>query len=154
MMTKLNLPEYPFRLKEEDKKTKIFDSIRKKYVVLTPEEWVRQNIIKYLIEEKGYPKGLIAVETSLKHNGRVRRSDILCFHTNNMPILLVECKAPEVKISQDVFDQISRYNIAYEVPFLLVSNGLQHFVCQVDFNTRSSTYLQELPHYKELFKNE
>lgn len=153
-MTKLNLPDYQFRLKQEDKKTKIFDSIRKKYVVLTPEEWVRQNLIEYLVQEKGYPKGLVAVETSLKHNGRARRSDILCYHNNNLPILLVECKAPEIKISQDTFDQISRYNIAYKVPFLLVSNGLTHFICQVDFETKTTMYLQEVPHYKELFKND
>lgn len=153
-MTKLNLPEYQFRLKEEDKKTKIFDSIRKKYVVLTPEEWVRQNLINYLTEEKGYPKGLIAVETSLKHNGRSRRSDILCYHSNNCPVLLVECKAPEVKISQAAFDQISRYNITYKVPFLLISNGINHYVCQINFDTKSYTYIQELPHYTELFKNE
>lgn len=154
MMTKLNLPHYLFRLKEENKKTKIFDSIRKKYVVLTPEEWVRQNLIEYLVIEKGYPKGLIAVETSLKHNGRSRRSDILCYHNNNYPILLVECKAPDVKISQETFDQISRYNLTYKVPFLLVSNGLQHFVCQVNFESKTTSYLQEVPHYNELLRNQ
>jgi type I site-specific restriction endonuclease len=154
MMTKLNLPNYQFRLKEEDKKTKIFDSIRKKYVVLTPEEWVRQHIIEYLIQEKDYPRGLIMVETSLKQNGRARRSDIVCYHSNKSPILLVECKAPEVKITQEAFDQISRYNIAYRVPLLLVSNGINHFVCKVNFNDQTTSYLREVPNYKELFKND
>ncbi len=150
MSNNLNLPKYNFRLKDEDKKTKIFDSIRRKYVVLTPEEWVRQNLIQFLVTEKKYPAGLIAVETALQHNGRKRRSDIVFYNTDRKAVLLVECKASDVKISQDTFDQISRYNIFYKVPYLLVSNGLDHYVCKIDFENNSYQFLKEVPDYLEL----
>lgn len=152
MIKKLNLPEYNFRLKTEDKKTKIFDSIRRKYIVLTPEEWVRQNLIQYLIQEKNYPAGLIGVEKSLVQNGLKRRSDIILFDRNQKAQLLVECKAPEIPITQATFDQISRYNIHYKVPFLLISNGLQHYVCQINFKTQASIFLSEVPDYHQLLQ--
>jgi len=149
-MQTLNLPLYSFSIKEENKKTKIFDAIRKKYLVLTPEEWVRQNIIQYLIEEKGVPKGLIVIESGLTLNGLKKRTDILVYSKNGKPILIVECKAPSVKINQEVFDQIGRYNINFKLPYLLVTNGMEHYIAKIDFTQKSFSFLKEVPHYDSL----
>lgn len=149
-MQKLNLPSYSFSIKEENKKTKIFDVIRKKYFILTPEEWVRQNIIQYLIHEKSVPSGLIAVERGITLNGLRKRTDILVYSKNGNPILLVECKAPMVKINQAVFDQIGRYNINFKLPYLLVSNGMQHYIAKIDFEKESFAFINEIPDYELL----
>ncbi len=146
-MQKLNLPEYSFRLKEESGKQLIFDSIRKKFVVLTPEEWVRQNFIQYLVSEKNYPRNLMAVEKQVKVNGKQRRFDLLVYSRNGQPRLIVEFKAPGVKITQDAFDQVVRYNMALRVDKVIVSNGLQHFACDIDYKTNSFSYLKEIPEY-------
>ncbi len=146
-MQKLNLPEYSFRLKEERGKQLIFDLIRKKFVVLTPEEWVRQNFIQYLISEKNYPRNLMAVEKQVKVNGKQRRFDLLVYSRNGQPRLIVEFKAPGVKITQDAFDQVVRYNMALRVDKVIVSNGLQHFACAIDYKTNSFSYLKEIPEY-------
>ncbi len=146
-MQKLNLPEYSFRLKEERGKQLIFDLIRKKFVVLTPEEWVRQNFIQYLISEKNYPRNLMAVEKQVKVNGKQRRFDLLVYSRNGQPRLIVEFKAPGVKITQDAFDQVVRYNMALRVDKVIVSNGLQHFACAIDYKTNSFFYLKEIPEY-------
>ncbi len=146
-MQKLNLPEYSFRLKEESGKQLIFDLIRKKFVVLTPEEWVRQNFIQYLISEKNYPRNLMAVEKQVKVNGKQRRFDLLVYSRNGQPRLIVEFKAPGVKITQDAFDQVVRYNMALRVDKVIVSNGLQHFACAIDYKTNSFSYLKEIPEY-------
>ena len=114
-MYKLNLPEYNFRTKTENSKTLIFDSIRKKFVVLTPEEWVRQNFIQYLIQEKNYPQNLMAVEKQIKVNQQQRRFDLLIYQRNGNPHLIAEFKAPNVKITQNAFDQVVRYNMALRV---------------------------------------
>src|ERR1035437_936674 len=111
-MVKLNLPEYKFRIQKSEKETRIFDSIRKKFIVLTPEEWVRQNFIHYIIEEKKYPVSLIAVETGLKYNRLKKRSDIIIYDRKGNVWMIIECKAPEVKISQDTFDQVATYNMS------------------------------------------
>ncbi len=146
-MHKLNLPEYSFRTKIEDGKQFIFDSIRKKYIVLTPEEWVRQNFIQYLKNEKKYPENLMAVEKQIKVNGKQRRFDLLIYSRNGQPLLIVEFKAPNVKITQDAFDQVVRYNMALRVEKVLVSNGLQHFACQIDYVKNSFVYLLEIPEF-------
>jgi len=146
-MHKLNLPEYSFRTKIEDGKQFIFDSIRKKYIVLTPEEWVRQNFIQYLKNEKKYPENLMAVEKQIKVNGKQRRFDLLIYSRNGQPLLIVEFKAPNVKITQDAFDQVVRYNMALRVEKVLVSNGLQHFACQIDYIKNSFVYLPEIPEF-------
>lgn len=148
----LNLPTYSFKIKESEDKHLIFDEFRKKYVALTPEEWVRQNFTKYLVAEKGFPRSLIIIEKGLKLNNLQKRADILIYH-NNQPLVLVECKAPSVKISQATFDQISRYNIVFKVPFLIVTNGINHFACWVDFNERNVSFLEGIPNYKELTKS-
>lgn len=146
-MQKLNLPEYSFRTKIEGGKQFIFDSIRKKFVVLTPEEWVRQNFIRYLKNEKKYTETLMAVEKQIKVNGKQRRFDLLIYSRNGQPHLIVEFKAPNVKITQDAFDQVVRYNMVLRVEKVIVSNGLQHFACQIDYIKNSFVYLPEIPEF-------
>ncbi len=143
----LNLPSYPLRIKEESSGTYIFDEIRKKFLLLTPEEWVRQHLVQFLILDKRYPRSLIKLEGGLKLNRLQKRSDILLFNNLGEKILLVECKAPSVKITQDTFDQIARYNFIHRVQWLLVSNGLQHFCCEIDFEKSSYRFVEELPEY-------
>ncbi len=147
--TPLNLPEYPFRLKQEGNNTFIFDGVRKKFLVLTPEEWVRQHFVRFLIQEKKYPRSLIKLEGGLKLNSLQKRSDILIFNTFGEKIVLVECKAPSVKISQAAFDQVARYNFIHRVKYLVVSNGLEHFCCDINVENKSYTFLKELPDYQQ-----
>ena len=151
-MQKLSFPEYDFRIKQEDGKNLIFDSIRKKYIQITPEEWVRQNLIKYLIAEKKYPQSLIGVEVGLKLNSLQKRADVLCYNSQAEPLLLIECKAPNVKISQQTFEQIAQYNIHFRVKHLLVSNGLNHYACKIDFKNKSFEFLEDIPSYDDLVK--
>jgi type I site-specific restriction-modification system R (restriction) subunit len=148
-MQNLNLPEYAFRTKTEEGKTLIFDSIRKKFVVLTPEEWVRQNFIQFLMHEKKYPETLMAVEKQIKVNGKQRRFDLLTYLRNGQPLLIAEFKAPSVKITQDAFDQVVRYNMVLRVERVIVSNGLQHFACEIDYEKNSYSYLSEIPEFCE-----
>lgn len=148
-MFQLNLPFYNLTLKEENGNHFIFDDIRKKYLRLTPEEWVRQNFVKYLIDQKKYPASLIVIEKGLKLNELTKRADVLIYKDSS-PILLVECKAPTVKISQDTFDQISRYNLTFKVPYLMVTNGMSHYCCQIDFEKNSYHFLEDIPEFVEL----
>ena len=147
-MQQLNLPQYKFKLKSNENKTLIFDKVRKKYFVLTPEEWVRQHYISFLIEEKKYPVSLIAIEKQLTINGLKKRSDILIFNTDGKPEIIVECKAPSVKITQETFDQIARYNLTLKANYLVVTNGLQHIFCKIDTLKESYIFLPEIPDYK------
>jgi hypothetical protein len=149
-MQQLNLPEYAFRIKSEDGKTMIFDAIRRKFVALTPEEWVRQNFIEYLKTEKNYPASLMAVEKQITINQMLRRFDLLVYSRTHQPCLIAEFKAPDVKITQDVFDQVVRYNMALKVAGIIVSNGLQHFACKMDYANNSFSYLREIPGYGDL----
>jgi hypothetical protein len=144
-MQLLNLPSYQFKIKESDGRIQIFDTIRKKYLVLTPEEWVRQNFLQFLIQEKKFPASLIAVEAGLKYNQLQKRTDVLVYDKQGSPYLMVECKAPEVKISQDTFDQIARYNMAFKVRYLVVTNGLQHFCCQMNYVENNYQFLEQIP---------
>lgn len=144
-MQVLNLPPYQFKVKQEGVRAHIFDVIRKKYVVLTPEEWVRQNFLQYLIQDKKFPASLIAVEAGLKYNQLQKRMDVLVYNRQGTPHLMVECKAPEVKITQDTFDQIARYNMAFKVKYLVVTNGLNHFCCQMDYTQNTFQYLEQIP---------
>lgn len=148
-MDKLNLPEYAFRTKTDEGKPYIFDSIRKKFVVLTPEEWVRQNFIQYLKKEKKYPETLMAVEKQVMVNKKQRRFDLLVYLRNGQPHLIAEFKAPSVKITQDAFDQVVRYNMALRVERVVVSNGLQHFACEIDYVKNTYSYLKEIPEFCE-----
>lgn len=143
----LNLPAFPFKIKREAGGLFIFDEIRKKYLFLTPEEWVRQHIVQFLIRVKKYSKSLIKLEGGLKLNSQQKRSDILIFNSVGEKILMVECKAPSVTISQNTFDQIARYNIVHRVPLLMVSNGIDHFFCKIDFQQNAYHFLTDLPEY-------
>jgi len=147
-MQNLNLPSYSFRIKSKENKQFIFDIIRKKYVVLNPEEWVRQHIIHYLITEKGYPKSLVAVEKQLTINTLIKRFDILVFNTKGLPELIIECKSPSIKIVQETFNQIARYNLKLNAEYLMVTNGLQHYFCKLDHENKAFKFLKDLPNYK------
>ena len=129
-METLNLPTYSFSLKSEGGRNYIFDIIRKKYVVLTPEEWVRQNFIQYLVREKGFPVSLITVEQQFSFNKMQKRTDILIYNNLGDPVVLVECKAPSVPITRNVFDQIGLYNLTHQVPWLIVTSGIKHHCCR------------------------
>lgn len=146
----LQLPPYPFKISEQNGLLTLFDVIRKKEIVLTPEEWVRQHFVQYLINQKQYPKTLIKLEGGHKLHGMPKRSDIVVFNTAGQKILLVECKAPSVPIDQKTFEQIARYNMVHKVNLLAVTNGLQHYYCRIDFETRDYKFIEELPGYKHL----
>jgi type I site-specific restriction endonuclease len=146
-LKELNLPYYPFKLKSDGERYLIMDELRKKYVVLTPEEWVRQHIVQYLINFKNYPKGLISLEKGLRVNDLLKRSDVLVFDSNTEPLLLIECKAPEVKISQEVFDQAARYNSVYKVKYILITNGLEHFCAEIEHSSSSYKFLNDIPSF-------
>ena len=147
-MQRLNLPTYNFKLKSSENKTLIFDKLRKKYVVLTPEEWVRQHFVHFLIDQKKYPETLIAIEKQLTINNLKKRTDILIFNSDGKPEVVIECKAPSIKISQKTFDQIARYNLQLKADFLIVTNGLTHFYCKMDFKNKTYIFLKNLPDYK------
>jgi hypothetical protein len=146
-MIKLNLPTYSFKLKSKENKTLIFDKFRKKYVLLTPEEWVRQHVASFLLEEKKYPVSLISIEKQFLVNNLKKRTDIIIFNASGNPEIMVECKAPTVKITQETFDQIARYNLKMKANYLFVTNGLDHFYCQMDFENETYIFLQELPDF-------
>lgn len=150
MLQPLNLPPYPFKITDDNGKLTLFDELRKRTIIITPEEWVRQHFVQYLIKHKNYPKSLIKLEGGLRLNGLAKRTDIVVFNSAGERILLVECKAPSVAISQATFDQAARYNMVHKVKFMAVSNGLQHYYCNIDFTRESYTFLQELPDYKLL----
>lgn len=149
-MKKLNLPSYPIKLKDEGGKQYVFDFFRKKYLVNTPEEWVRQNFIHFLVQEKKYPASLIAIEKGLKLNELQKRADAVVYDANGDPIVLIEFKAPSVKITETTFEQISRYNMVFKVPYLIVSNGLNHYCCKIDFDDNSFEFIKEIPYYNKL----
>ncbi len=147
-MKKLNLPEFPAKVKQVDGKVMIFDIIRKKYVQLTPEEWVRQNFIYYLVNFLDYPKSLIKVESGLRYNRLLKRSDILVFNRDVEPLLLVECKSSDLKITQDVVDQAAVYNRSLNARYLLVTNGIQHLCWEISDD--GNQLLEEIPRYDDL----
>jgi hypothetical protein len=148
-MQQLNFPSYNFRFKNSENKVSIFDDIRKKFIILTPEEWVRQHTVQYLLEEKNYPKSYINVEKLVKVNDSNKRYDIVVFHPNGELFLLIECKGPEVKITQETFDQIARDNLKLNAQYLMVTNGLNHYFCQMDFENEKYIFLEELPSFKQ-----
>lgn len=146
-MQNLNFPPYSFRLKNSENNTHIFDVIRKKFVVLQPEEWVRQHCIQYLLQEKNYPISLINVEKVVLINGLKKRYDIVVFSPDGSITLVVECKAPKVNISQSSFDQIARYNLTLKAPYLMVTNGLNHYFCTMNHDLGNYEFLETLPNY-------
>lgn len=148
--TELNLPPYPFRITLKGEQHFIFDEVRRKHLVLTPEEWVRQHFIVYLIKEKGFPKSLIQIEGGLNVNQRQQRTDIVIFNTLGERIMVIECKAPAIKISQAVFDQAARYNSVHRAKWLVVTNGLMHCYAEIDHQGSTFRFYEELPAYQEL----
>lgn len=146
-MQELNFPNYPFQIKSNENKLFIFDFIRKKEVVLTPEEWVRQHFLMYLVTEKKYPASLIAVEKKITLNSLTKRADIVVYNIDAKPTIIVECKAPTIKITEDIFDQIARYNLKLNAQYLIVTNGLQHFICQIDAKNETYLFINDLPNW-------
>jgi hypothetical protein len=146
-MTNLNLPKYSFRIKSKENKLYIFDRIRKKDLVLTEEEWVRQNFVSFLHKEKKYPLSLIALEKKCVVNNLAKRTDVVVYDTSGKPNIIVECKAPNIRIDQDTFDQIARYNMSLNASFLIVTNGLEHYYCQMDHSAKKYKFLKEIPDY-------
>lgn len=149
-MLSLNLPVFDTKIATRNGKNVIFDVIRRRYVALTPEEWVRQHFVHFLIAHKGYPASLMANEVLLNLNGTKKRCDTVLYARDLSARMIVEYKAPHIDITQAVFDQIVRYNIVLKVDYLVVSNGMQHYCCRVDYDKQSYTFLQDIPDYISL----
>jgi hypothetical protein len=147
-MQQLQFPTYSFRFKNSENKVAIFDEIRKKFIIITPEEWVRQHVVQFLLQNKKYPKSYINVEKTLKINDLKKRYDVVVYNPDGSILILVECKAPEIKISQHTFDQIARYNMTLKSEYLMVTNGLNHYFCKMDYEKEQYDFLSELPDYK------
>lgn len=146
-MQKLNLPEFSFRMRTNHGVVSIFDRFRRKWVSLTPEEWVRQNFLRYLTEYKGFPPALMAVEKKVEINGLPQRFDLLIYDRSGQPLLIAEFKAPAVPIDQQAFNQVVRYNSFIKAPFVLVSNGMSHFISRISFSANSYEYLTDIPDF-------
>ena len=144
---KLNLPNIVLKTKLVDGTTQVFDVVRKKYFKLTAEEWVRQHFIYYLNSDKNYPFGLMRVEKMIKYNDLKTRADIVLYNTKGIPNMIVECKAPNMKITQDTFDQVARYNFKLKVKYLVVTNGLQHFCCEMNYKKNQISFLEGVPYF-------
>ncbi len=149
-MTRLNLPPFEIKLRGTKAQPQIFDILRKKYIALTPEEWVRQHFVHFLVEHKGYPAALMANEIQLKAGEKTLRADSVLYSRDLKPRMIIEYKAPHIPITQKVFDQISIYNMLLHVDYLVVSNGLQHYICKMDYNDKKYLFLEDIPDYKEL----
>ncbi len=148
-MENLNFPGYSFRFKNSENKSLIFDVIRKKFVVFQPEEWVRQHVVHFLMEDKKYPMSLINVEKQVMVNSLRKRFDVVVFSPSGQIEILVECKAPGVRITEEAFDQIARYNLELQARYLMVTNGVNHYFCQIDYEKASYIFLEDLPSYPE-----
>ena len=144
-MHELNFPRYSFRFKNSENKIAVFDVLRKKFVILTAEEWVRQHVVQFLLTEKKMPQSLLNVEKQLKVHKMLKRYDLLVYNPDGSIHLVVECKAASVPITQETFDQIARYNLALKAKYLMVTNGLQHYFCQMDYEQEKYHFLPDLP---------
>jgi hypothetical protein len=150
-MQKLNLPEITARIREGNNgKQEIFDEVRKKFVRLTPEEWVRQHFLQFMTGRLGFPASLIVVEAAIKYNNMVKRFDILAYRADGQPCFVVECKSPDVEITQAVFDQVAMYNMTLTVDYLAVTNGISHYACKIDHINRSYQFLKDIPSFELL----
>ena len=149
-MFSLNLPAFEAKIITRDGKRSIFDVIRRRYVTLTPEEWVRQHFVHFLMTHKGYPQALMANEVQVQLNGTKKRCDTVLYRRDLTARMIVEYKAPEVEITQKVFDQITRYNMVLKVDYLIVSNGIRHYCCRMDYEQNSYTFLQDISDYASL----
>jgi len=149
-MENLNLPNFDFSIRSKNNKLEIFDAFRQKFVILTPEEWVRQNISSYLVEFKSVPISLISLEKKIVMNGMTKRFDIVVYNRQGNPLLIIECKASSVNITQDVFNQAARYNSVINAPFMIVTNGLLHNACKLNFSKKTIDFLSEIPNFQEM----
>ncbi len=149
-MFRLNLPQYEIKISEKCGKRMIFDFLRRKYVALTPEEWVRQHFVHYLVEHKGYPRGLIGNEIELQIGAKRLRCDTILYNKMARPQMIIEYKAPTIPIQQKVFQQISTYNLLLKVDYLIVSNGIQHYCCKMDYENQKCLFLENIPDYEKL----
>ena len=147
-MKQLQFPTYSFRFKNSENKVAIFDEIRKKFIIVTPEEWVRQHVVQFLLQDKKYPKSHINVEKLLKINNLNKRYDVVVYKPDGNITILIECKSPGVKISQSTFDQIARYNMTLKAEYLMVTNGLNHYFCKMDYQNEKYDFLTDLPEYQ------
>ncbi|WP_295795190.1 type I restriction enzyme HsdR N-terminal domain-containing protein [Mucilaginibacter sp.] len=150
LLLPLNLPPYPFKITDANGQLTLFDVIRKRDIIITPEEWVRQHFVQYLINQKNYPKSLIKLEGGHKLHGMAKRTDIVVYNPAGEKILLVECKAPSITIDQKTFDQVARYNMVHKVKLLAITNGLQHYYCVINFEERDYKFIEEMPFYATL----
>ncbi len=149
-MQQLNLPEYQFNIKKKENSFIILDTLRKRWVALTPEEWVRQNFVRFLIEDKQFPSALMNNEISLTQNGIKRRCDTLVTDNHGSPLVIVEYKSPSIEITQKTFDQIVRYNMVLKAQYLIISNGMKHYCCKINYETKSYSFLEDIPCYSQL----
>ena len=153
-MLALNLPRYEIKLRENEGKQQILDPLRKSFVALTPEEWVRQHFVNFLLNHKAYPAALMSNEVAITLNGMKRRCDTVIYDKALRPRAIIEYKAPTVKITKEVFAQISRYNLTLRVDYLIISNGLQHYCCKMNYEKQNFTFLQEIPSYDTIVEAE
>ena len=151
-MQALNLPQAELKIVRRNGRITVFDKLRRKFVALTPEEWVRQHFVHFLISQKGYPAGVIANEVGITLNGMSRRCDSVVYGSHAEPLMIVEYKAPDVEISQSTFDQISRYNIQLHVEWLVVSNGMRHYCCHIDYEKEEYHFVSDIPPYDTLIR--
>ena len=149
-MKELDLPSFDIKLRGTKERPEVFDFLRKRFVALTPEEWVRQHFVHWLVTEKGYPKGLMANEVALQCGDKVLRCDSIVYDKEAHPQIICEYKAPTVSLSQQVFSQISAYNLLLHVDYLVISNGLQHYCCKMDYERQSFHFLSDIPSYEAL----
>ncbi len=149
-MFRLNLPTYEIKIAQLGNKQVIFDFLRRKYVALTPEEWVRQHFVHYLVEHKGYPAGLMGNEIELSVGEKRLRCDTVLYNKVAAPQMIIEYKAPHIKIQQKTFNQISAYNLLLKVDYLIVSNGMQHICCKMDYANQKYYFLEDIPDYQNL----
>jgi len=150
MLSRLNLPPYEYKLRSTDDRAEIFDPVRKLWIALTPEEWVRQHFINYLLTNSKVPPGLIAIEKQIKVNRLARRCDIIIFRQSGNPVLIVECKAPQVNIGKEALEQALRYNLALNIDYLVLTNGLVHYCFKLDYAKQAGNQLNYIPSFKEL----
>ena len=149
-MFRLNLPPYPIKIQEKGEKRQIFDFLRRKWVALTPEEWVRQHFTHFLVEHKNYPQALLANEVELRIGEKRLRCDTLLYNKELRPRMIIEYKAPTIQIQQKTFNQISVYNLLLKVDYLVVSNGLSHYCCKMDYERQSYQFLEDIPDYETI----
>lgn len=149
-MKQLNLPGFEFKTRTVANQLQIFDPVRRKYVALTPEEWVRQHFVHFLIEHRNVPMSHITVEKSIRVSHLAKRADIIVFKGGMKPILAVECKAPSIEVNEEVFYQILRYNMTLRVDYLVVTNGLRHIYCKVNYDHQKAIFIEDIPFYEQL----